>query len=292
MTSAVTSLIELRRFLRPDQLPPWHVHIVQRELNGGATSEAELEVLEQRTDATALTVSGLDQRVFETLARRFGRRLTALHLWKCPKISDLSPIEDMSRLTHLAVFWNQRAQRLWNFSRNPDLLALHFTDFTKLDQLDDIAGGAPSLRVLEFGNANFSRYQVKTLDPVGQLHDLTSLSFNAKTIGDNRIQPLANLRKLRDLDFPSNQFTVEQLAWLRARLPDTVAGLSLDAVRPLRQPLRRGSKQLDLLVNGRRMPFLSSTADATRVQKYIAAFQAMVEAFRADPGREPPSGAA
>jgi len=286
----ISSLAELRRFHAPGAAPAWQYAIVQRELNGGKTSEDQLDILEEHPEVTALTISGLDQRVFESLVKRFGQRLSALHLWKCPRLSDLSPLEGIAGLSHLAIFWNQRATRFWDFRRTRGLKALHFTDFNKLERLDDLALAAPSLETLEFGNANFSRYAIASLEPLGTLGALKSLAFNACLIGDGRIQPLARLQGLDELDFPSSQFTVEQLAWLRAHLPDTLDSTALAPVRQLDQPLQRGEKSLDILVNGKRMPFLSSTADARRVADYTARFKARVAYYREHPDEEPPNG--
>lgn len=273
----ITSLLELRRFLKPEALPAWHAHIVQRELNGGRTTERDLDQIGPQV--TALTISGLDQGTFESLVTRFGSQLTALHLWKCPRVSDLSPLKGLPNLTHAAIFWNQRAERLWNMRSTPKLVAFHFTDFIKLEKLDDLASAADSLVELEFGNANFAKFKVETLEPLGAMARLERLAFNAKTIVDGRIEPLARLRQLKSLEMAASQFSVEQLAWLRAKLPPSVESEALAPYRKLDQPLRRGTRELDVLVNGKRMPFLSSTADAVRLEKYVHAFNALVARF-------------
>ena len=285
MRTSVSNLAELRRFLKPDVLPPWHQHIVQRELNGGHTSVGDLDQILPST--TTLTVSGLDQTALEHLAERFGRQLTGLHLWKCPRVADLSPLERFPQLTHVAIFWNQRSTRLWNLGLNPQLRALHFTDFIKMDSLDDLAGAAGGLQDLEFGNANFSQFIVQTLEPLSALRHLQGLRFNAKKIIDGRIQPLAKLAQLTTLEFPSSQFTVAQIAWLRSKLPASVVGASLAPLQRLAQPIRRGAKELDVLVNGKKMPFLSSTLDAKRINQYVDAFDELVVRFSANPSDEP-----
>lgn len=290
MLPRISSLTELRRFLKPDLLPTWHLHIVQREMNGGRASIADLERIGPHV--TALTVSGLDQDTFEALVLRVGSQLSALHLWKCPRLSDLSPMEGLSELTHAAIFWNQRTERLWNMRFTPKLEALHFTDFNKLTKLDDLRGAEHSLRELEFGTANFSRFVLQTLDPVGDLLQLERLSFNAKSILDGRIQPLARLRQLGELDIAPVVFTVEQLAWLRAKLPSTVNSSTLAPFTQLSQPVHRRAKALDVLVNGKGMPFLSSTLDAKRLERFVSTFHEFVLHFEANPKNEPANGKA
>ena len=251
-TTRISSLAELRGF--PKARPAWHAEIVQREMNGGSTTESCLAVLDERPEVTALTISGLGQKTFEHLVRHHGDRLTALHLWKCPRIEDFAPIESMPGLTHLSMFWNQRVARLWNLQKTPALRGLRFEDFIKLDRLDDLSNGA-SLVELEFGNANFSKMVVESLEPLRSLTTLKSFSFNPKEIRDHRIQPLEALQQIQDLSFSSKLFTTEQIAWLRARLPAAPRLESLEPFRTLRQPIMMRGKRLDVLVNGKGKPF-------------------------------------
>lgn len=286
LATDINSLPELRRHHRPDDLPPWHYRLVQKALNGGKTTRSDLACLAEHSDATTLTISGLDQNSLEFLVERFGNQFTAIHFWKCPRIADLSPLESMPQLRWLAFFWNQRVTRLWDFSRTPRLLGLHFDDFTKLNKLDDISS-AKSLEQLVFGNAVWNKYSVDSLEPISALTNLKSLAFNAQSIGDGRIQPLALLQQLMELDFPSNLFSTEQLAWLRARLPKTIETDVLQAFRRLNQPLQRKSKQLDVLICGKGKPFLSSSDDAERLARHVASFEKLVERFAANPTLEP-----
>lgn len=283
----IADLIALRRHHRPEQWPPWHARLVQPELNGGKATIAGIDQLSASPAATALTISGLEDRTLAHLARRFGGQFTAIHFWKCPRIADLSPLEEMPRLTHVAFYWNQRATRLWNFARTPALRGLHFDDFTKLTDLGDLRAAA-SLDTLAFGNAVWNRFSVDTLEPLAALGGtLRHLAFNAKSIGDGRIQPLARMTSLATLDFPSNLFTTEQLAWLRAHLPASVESTAIEPFRRLGQPLKRRGRALDVLVCGKGKPFLSSTADAAKLSRFVADFERSVARFAGDPSLEP-----
>ena len=171
---------------------PWHVKFVQAEIGGGRISSDALSVLDRHPDAVALTVSGLDQASFEALVERHGARFSALHFWKCPRLADLSPLERLRHVTHVAFYWNQRATRLWNFANTPNLDGLQFRDFTRLHDLSDLRG-ASSLRELAFGDAVWSKSTFQSLEPIGALQSLKKLTFDAKRIDDGRVQPLAKL---------------------------------------------------------------------------------------------------
>ncbi|MGB0129186.1 MAG: hypothetical protein WBP72_16215 [Rhodocyclaceae bacterium] len=256
-------------------------------MNGGKITAAQIDQLSQLPQATALTISGLEQKTLEHLVKHFGAQFTALHFWKCPRIAELAPLEDMPRLTHVAFYWNQKTTRLWNFARTPALRGLHFDDFTKLTDLRDLES-ATSLDTLVFGNAVWNKFAVETLDPLAALgKTLRRLAFSVKSIGDGRIAPLASLGALEELDLPSNLFTTGQLAWLRAHLPATVESTAIEPFRRLSQPLMRRGKPLDVLICGKGKPFLSSQDDAAKIEGYVAEFRQMVDQFARDRSQEP-----
>jgi hypothetical protein len=124
--------------------------------------------------------------------------------------------------------------------------------------LDDLST-AGSLEELNFGDRISVKTVVESLEPVAELHRLRKLSFAVRRIEDGRIQPLARLQRLEMLQCPSNLFTTEQFAWLRARLPESAQGRVLLPVQDLKKPLPGSDK--DVLVMGKRKPWLNSTTD-------------------------------
>lgn len=126
VTPAPTTLTDLRTN-RED--PPWLLNLVLPEIGGGRFDESHVDALEPHPGVSALRVSGLDQKTFEALLRRHGARFSAIQFWKCPRIADLSPLEDLPNLRLVSFYWNQRATRLWDLKRTPILTGLHFDDF-------------------------------------------------------------------------------------------------------------------------------------------------------------------
>ncbi|MHA3701669.1 hypothetical protein ACXR2U_05750 [Jatrophihabitans sp. YIM 134969] len=263
--------------------PDWLVSLVQPQLSGGRLEAAQLETLGAGGEASTLRVSGLDQATFETLVADHGHRFTALHFWKCPRLADLSPLEDLPQLEYVAFFWNQRATRLWDFTRTPRLRGLSFEDFTRVRALDDLRA-ATTLQELVCGDVTDRTSVVETLDPLAGLTRLRRLEVRPRSVADGRIEPLGHLTELEVVDLPTNLFTRQQYAWLRARLPGAAAGSRV--LHPLLE-LGRPLNGKDVLLIGRRQPFLNRATDAARIQKHVDRFEAEVAAFRADPSRLP-----
>ena len=261
--------------------------MVLPEVGGGTMSADKLATIEERPDATGLRVSGLDQASFESFVKRYGAQFTGIYFWKCPRISDFSPIEHLPNLNYVAIYWNQRATRLWDFSRTPNIRGLQFEDFSRRRDLNDL-GDAHSLEELSFGDAMFRKSVFASLEPLASLRTLKSLTFNARRIEDDRVQPLAKLTGLNHLTFPSNQFTVRQVAWLRCHCPETLQSEVLAPVRKLDRPLEdcRGKLQ-DVLLVGKGKPYLNSKTHAARIQRHVDEFWAIVEEFKQNPERQP-----
>lgn len=200
---------------------PWCIDLMQRELSGGGTTAADLDAIAARPDASALRVSGLDQKTFELLVARYGAQFDAICFWKNGRIADLTPLEALPQLRLVGFYVNQRTSRLWDFRHTPHLVGLRFENFTRLHALDDLATGA-ALRKLDFGDALWNNAVFDSLSPLAVLRSLRRLSFNARRIADGRIEPLASLPQLEWLSFPPNLFSTTQVAWLRAQLPESV----------------------------------------------------------------------
>jgi hypothetical protein len=280
----------LHELCRHDREPkPWRLEIFQREVGGGKATLADLDRIDAHPEAIALAISGLDQPMFERLISRYASRFSALHFWKCPRLADLTPLESLPTLTHVAFYWNQRTARLWNFAKTPGLQGLQFDDFSRLRDLAELEY-ATSLTELRFGNMIWPKATFTSLDPLRHLATLRALSFDAKRIDDGRVQPLAALQQLDALGFPAHQFTTEQVAWLRARLPDSLRSPALLPFRTLVKPLPSSKgPQKDVLLVGKRKPFLNSIVHASRISRHVDEFQRMVEDFRQHPEKEPAS---
>jgi hypothetical protein len=279
-TDICPQLFRLGRAVRDGA--PWVANVIAAEIGGGRVTAADLEQLHATPDATAAAVSGLDQATFEHFVAEHAHRYRQIRLWKCPRITDLTPLEDLHGLEVLDIYWNQRSTRLWDLSKTPRLRALALSDIRRLHDLSALADGT-ALTEMHLGDAVNDVSTYTTLDPLTGLAGLQRLWLVPKAIIDSRIQPLAGLTGLLALRCSLRLFTTEQYAWLRAHLGAHVRSDALDGV--IRMPHSLGEH--DVMVAGKRKPFLNSTAQAARVAKYEAAYALLIATFRADPDLEP-----
>jgi hypothetical protein len=212
----------------------------------------------------------------------YGDRFRAIHFWKCPRVQDLSPLEDLPGLELVAYYWNQRATTLWDFRKTPRLRGLCFNDFTKIRALDGLSS-ATSLKELAFGDAINVRSVFESLTPLAGLSGLRNLEFIPRKILDGRVEPIGALVNLERLDCPTNLFTSRQYAWLRACLPHAGESRVLQPFIKLHRPI--GDK--DVLLVGRGKAIVNSSTNEARIKKHTEQFERDVAEFIANPNLPP-----
>lgn len=266
-----------------------HLSLIQPETSGGSISHDTIDSIERHPSITEITISGLKQESFEYFISKYGNRFRVITFWKCPRIENLSGIEKLKNIEYLIFFWNQKAIRLWDLSKTEKLRGLAFDDFTRMHTLADLSKSS-SLEELRFGSRILSSYILESFKPLVRCKSLKRLIFNAKQITDKDISPLAKLQGLIEIEFPPNQFTTEQIAWLKARLPIEIKSTILAPFQRLRQPLTTSDNiSKDILINGKRKPFLNSNSDKKVIDKYVRNFETLVKQFSASPKSPPPT---
>ena len=245
-------------------------------------AKAEIDVIQEFPHATEVAIAGLAQDTFEYFVENYGQQFKVIIFWKCPLVGSLKAIESLDQVEYIVYFWNQRAEHLWDFSKTKALKGFCYDDFACMHDISEIAG-APALEELQFGDRVWTKYVLNTLGPLKECTTLKRLSFSAKKLLDGKIEPLAHLKQLEQLSFSSNLFSTEQVAWLKAHLPDTVVSKVLNAYRTIEKPLKISGKDKDTFIVGKGKPFLSSVEDKARISKYVAQFNKMHQWFLENP---------
>ena len=245
-----------------------------RDFPGGRIARDDIDLIKEFPNATEIAISALTQDTFEYFIEHYGQQFKAIIFWKCPLIGNLRAIEYLDQVEYIVYYWNQRAEHLWDFSKTKALKGFCYDDFTRLHDITEISN-APALEELQFGNRVWAKYILNTLAPIKYCSALKRLTFSAKKIIDGKIEPLAYLKQLEHLWFPSKLFSTEQVAWLKAHLPDTVVSRVLNAYWTIDKPLRISGKDKDTFILGKGKPFLASVDDKARIARYVDQFNEM-----------------
>jgi len=215
-----------------------------------SVSHKDFERLATFLDVEYLNINGL--RSFDLSALAHLSNLRALFINWAPKLESFSGLENLNQL---------RLLRIVQFSKVQDI-----TLIKELDRLValELSGG-------------FSKPQ-KIHSLVG-LQDMPSLQelwlLNVKVLEEG-LRPLARSVSLQDLRV-SNQFATEDYAYLAAKMPY----LRCDKCVPY-VPCEDYGSGKDVMVTGRRKPFLNSQTDADKMARYVQKFEKMVADFKED----------
>jgi hypothetical protein len=259
-----------------------YLSLTQRDVSGGRIAKNEIDLIKEFPNATEIAISGLTQDTFEYFVENYGHQFKAIIFWKCPLVGSLQAMEYLDQLEYIVYFWNQRAEHLWDFSKTKALKGFCYDDFTRMHDISEVAD-APALEELQFGDRVWTKYILNTLAPIKKCTALKSLKFSAKKIVDGKIEPLADLKQIEHLWFPSKLFSTEQVAWLKSHLPDTVVSKVLNAYWTIEKPLKISGKDKDTFIVGKGKPFLSSVDDKSRISRYVAQFNEMQQWFLENP---------
>ncbi|WP_096153550.1 MULTISPECIES: hypothetical protein [Bacillus] len=245
----------------------------KREITGGTITFKEIDKISEMQKIDKVMISGLKQDSFEYFIRTQSYKFQAIMFWKNKLVEDWSLLSTLKNVKFIGFFHNQRITQLWDMTENNSLEGLYISDFTRLHSLDGIKN-APKLERLYFGDAVWNTSVLNDLKALENSR-LKEFHFAGKAIKEEDITIYTKMPNLERLNFRTNLYTTEQLAWLVANLPN-VQGYSLNPYVKFNDV---NSTEKDILICGKRKPFLSSEKDEMKIRKYVDEFEQMVEQF-------------
>jgi hypothetical protein len=184
--------------------------------------------------------------------------------------TDLAILEILTATSALILHWNTKSPSLWDISKNQQLRSLEITDFSKLNDISDLSS-ARQIEILKLEGGIDKKLNIQTLKPLSVLTNLKYLRLANLKVVDDTLNPLADLKNLEEL-WLSNQFETKEYAWLSTRLPNTKCNM-FQAINKVNITGVKNELVWDIMVTGRRKPFLLSTKDKTKIDKYINEFE-------------------
>ena len=188
------------------------------------------------------------------------------------KVERLATLELLSSIEQIYLCWNTKADKLWNLSKNTALKTLSIEDFKKLNSVYELQYNT-AIETLSLSGGVWNTLNIDTLEPLKGMTRLNSLSLLNIRVRDESLEPLTQLKTLSNLTI-SNQFPTEEYAKLSIALADT----KCDYFQPyvvLDDPI----DGKDIMVIGKRKPFLNSVTDNQKLEKYTSQFKAFQEKF-------------
>lgn len=193
---------------------------------------------------------------------------------KWSDIRSLTPIAKLQQLTHLHIGGAPSAQPLEALHALPKLIDLELSNVNAAGNLDFLCG-LPQLQSLAVSGDHNSikRLKIESLAPLASLCELRRLELSCVALLDESLAPIGELPRLQHL-LLSNQFEMEELARLSAKLPEVACDRFLPIGEPVNWTHCKKCQQARVVpLTGKRKPWLCLDCDAARIEKHIRAFQ-------------------
>jgi len=193
----------------------------------------------------------------------------------------LDALAGFTRITELSLQWNPKVKSLRTLEKLTGLRTLVLNDLPKISRLDPITH-LTQLEALDLGGGIWADLQVNTLAPLSFLVSLRWLVLRNITAMDQSLAPLYPLHTLEHLELP-NLFPTREYIKLSLALPHVDCAMFSPYVT-LPQPL----DDKDIMVVGRRKPFLNSQKDKARLEAYCLKFEALRRSLKSRDARYQP----
>lgn len=191
------------------------------------TSDYKKELAElDKTIYREIDISGLHQESFEYFILNYAEKFTIIRLVHCNLIRDFTCLETLEDVTFITIDWNNKATKLWNMSRNFKLKSLYFLDVKKITDFTEVTT-APKLVEIAISESTNSKLgknhcEIETLQPFQDSKNLKRIFLTVEKIKHDGITPLLEMNSLDNLHLSSHLFTLEEFAYLNAKLENTV----------------------------------------------------------------------
>ena len=255
---------------------PLEIKAADADVSGGKIDIEAIDRIADHPEAKSVCIFGLRQDTFEYFIRTYGRQFRYIRFFKNKSVEDWSLLGTLPELEGLYWFHNQKITKLWDMSKNYALKAVELSDFTKLHDLSGIEK-APALEWFGFGDAVWSTSEIESLRPFLNT-GIRRISFSGKTIRDMDISFIPQMKSLEVFDFPTNLFTMEEVAELVGKRPD-LEGYSLKPyieTKLFNEETRKADKPGVVLV-GKRKPVLAFEGNEKRIASHVSKFNKIVE---------------
>ncbi len=220
-----------------------------------------------------LEICGMNQKSFEHFVKNYAGTYRFLSFFKCQLISDFSPLEDLTKLEAVDIYWNIRTDKLWNMKKNTSLRTLSVSDAKRMTFFPALAATSPTLEGVLFSGSCFNNTPMESLDCFAGMPSLKKLCLYNIRLNNKNMDFLKNLPALEEFHFDAGMYTTEEIAWIVAKYPE-LQGKCLCAYN------KKDAFLNDVRVCGFRKPGLDLPKHQKRLDKYIAEFNALVEKYR------------
>lgn len=214
---------------------------------------------------------GVNQKSFEKAMTLVEARV--MHFYEM-RVADLTSLKKNTELRELAIHWNTQLEDIAPIAGIKGLQSLVLEDTPKISDLSPLSQ-CIELESFEYSGGMWKKNKTESLEPISELPKLSNLRLlNLYVTGG--LKSLASLPSLRELEL-SNQFPTEEYAYLSVMLDRVNCDYFVPYIE-LPNPI----EDKNVMVIGKRKPFLNKQADAVKLAKYVEQFNGFRRKYAAN----------
>ena len=267
-------MIDIHNFTQ-HSLENFDLNLLQKEVDGGVITTAQIDEISKHPDAKSIIISGLKQDTFEYFVTKYGNQFEAISFWKNKLVEDLSCLGDLKNIKFIQYFFNQRVTTLWDMSRNENLIGLGIYDFSRLHDISQIETVA-SLKCFHLGDEVTPGMVVHSLKPLTKT-SITHFEWWGKTVEDKDFACLSQ-SSIQELEMNPTQLTLEELTDLLAHFSTPLKGSITKPYVKLGIKDKEGYREYYQLC--KRKKTCEKGVDDERFQKYLDEFETLLDSKR------------
>lgn len=222
---------------------------------------------------TVMQLNSVTQEGLEHFISKYGKSYRSIQLAWNGGVKDLSPLGALPELEHVSLC-DMRCERLWDMTGNTNLRVLNIESCKRLSARPAMLETAPALEIIWYLGGAESIHPMESLDGFANLPAVREMRLCDIRLMDTRVDFLATVPTLEVFDFEPGMFTTEEIARMAAEYPE-LGGRFLRAYGPAYY----GAKHW-VRVSGKRKPELRLPDDQEKLDKYISAYEMLVESYR------------
>ena len=231
-----------------------------------------IEKLDEKITGEIAYFAGVNEKNFQKVVSLFAAKV--MHFYEM-RVSDISGLCNCESLEELAIHWNTKLADISPIKKMTSLKSLVLEDTPKVSDLTPLENLA-KLEILEYSGGMWKKNTTASLEPISRVGSLKKLRLLNLGVKEGGLFPLSKLNGLEELEI-SNQFPTEEYAYLSVHL----SGVKCSHFSPyvkVASPI----DGKDVMIVGKRKPFLSLENDAEKVSKYVMQFEKMRAKYAAN----------
>lgn len=199
---------------------------------------------------------------------------------KWSNLKNLDPIRNLQNLQYLFIGSSTKVESIEPLAALSELKVLDLENFKLISDFSPLLA-LPGLASLAVTGSMWSKQDVGALEPFGRMTWLRSLHIDTSHLDSIRL--LANLKQLEVLGI-GGRLPMEEYAWLSGKLPRTQCERfsPYADVTTLGFACKKCKDRTMVMLTGKGTKLLCRTCDKEKVEKHVAAFNAIKERAAAE----------